>query len=316
MAPVATGLPVVMSPLMGAEDIGLLVGMFPLTVPAVFGRRGGTFHQMEVVDSGLQMGMSPPMVLAGIGRLQVMFLRMGAEDTGARERKTVAGESLGSNHPPTASHSMGFFRFRRSIKIAPGIRWNFGKKSSSVSFGGRGAHYTVGTSGSRATVGIPGTGLSYTETSAHSSQPSGKNSGCVGCLGQILLLLLLLGGISMCVRSDKQGSISNPTTSSNPPASSTPSPQSTPNSIATPPPFPERRYWPREVRLLKAVRFSGSVSGGTVQSTISAGTILPARLSADHQRVTVRMNDLTASIPLADTDFLKRADERKSRARD
>ena len=58
---------------------------------------------------------------------------------------------------------MGFFRFRRSIEIAPGIRWNFGKKSSSLSIGPRGAHYTVGTTGTRTTVGIPGTGLSYTE---------------------------------------------------------------------------------------------------------------------------------------------------------
>ena len=62
---------------------------------------------------------------------------------------------------------MGFYRFRRSIKLFPGVRWNIGKKSSSLSFGGRGAHYTVGTSGSRTTVGIPGTGLSYTDI--HSS---------------------------------------------------------------------------------------------------------------------------------------------------
>jgi len=58
---------------------------------------------------------------------------------------------------------MGFFRFRRSIKLFPGVRWNIGKKSSSLSIGGRGAHYTVGTSGSRTTIGIPGTGLSYTD---------------------------------------------------------------------------------------------------------------------------------------------------------
>jgi hypothetical protein len=58
---------------------------------------------------------------------------------------------------------MGFFRFRRSVKLFPGVRWNIGSKSSSLSFGGRGYHYTVGSSGSRTTVGIPGTGLSYTE---------------------------------------------------------------------------------------------------------------------------------------------------------
>ena len=58
---------------------------------------------------------------------------------------------------------MGFFRFRRSVKLFPGVRWNFGKKSTSLSIGPRGAHYTVGTAGSRTTVGIPGTGLSYTD---------------------------------------------------------------------------------------------------------------------------------------------------------
>ena len=64
---------------------------------------------------------------------------------------------------------MGFFRFRRSVKIFPGVRWNFGKKSTSLSIGGRGAHYTFGTAGSRTTVGIPGTGLSYTDIhSSHS----------------------------------------------------------------------------------------------------------------------------------------------------
>lgn len=57
---------------------------------------------------------------------------------------------------------MGFFRFRRSVKILPGIRLNIGKRSSSISLGGRGAHYTIGPSGNRTTVGLPGTGLSYT----------------------------------------------------------------------------------------------------------------------------------------------------------
>lgn len=69
---------------------------------------------------------------------------------------------------------MGFFRFRRSIKIAPGIRWNIGKKSTSVSLGGHGLTYTVGTKGSRTTIGLPGTGVSYTQIHASSkaSPPS------------------------------------------------------------------------------------------------------------------------------------------------
>ena len=54
------------------------------------------------------------------------------------------------------------FRFRRSIKILPGIRLNFGKRGISASIGVRGAHVTYGPTGTRTTVGLPGTGLSYT----------------------------------------------------------------------------------------------------------------------------------------------------------
>jgi len=54
-------------------------------------------------------------------------------------------------------------RFRRSWSVIPGIRFNLGLKTGSVSFGTRGLHYTVGPSGSRITAGIPGTGLFWTQ---------------------------------------------------------------------------------------------------------------------------------------------------------
>ena len=210
---------------------------------------------------------------------------------------------------------MGFFRFRRSFKIAPGIRWNLGKRSSSISFGGKGFHYTVGgPRGSRTTVGIPGTGLSYTETSGHSSRSPDGNTGCAGCLGQIILFILIVGGISMCTRSEKDTAAAKSKASPTATPQATQSATPTPAPTATPPPFPESRFWPKKVRLLKPVEFSGSVSGGTVHTTVSDGTILPANISQDHQSVEVRMNDLTATIPLADTDFLKRAALKKSRA--
>jgi hypothetical protein len=59
--------------------------------------------------------------------------------------------------------NMGFFRFRRSFGLLPGLRLNIGKRSASLSVGVRGAHVTFGKSGARTTVGLPGTGLSYTE---------------------------------------------------------------------------------------------------------------------------------------------------------
>jgi len=54
------------------------------------------------------------------------------------------------------------FRFRRSVKILPGIRLNFSRRGISTSIGVRGAHVTLGKNGVRTTVGLPGSGLSYT----------------------------------------------------------------------------------------------------------------------------------------------------------
>lgn len=69
------------------------------------------------------------------------------------------------------------FRFRKSFKIAPGIKVNFNKKSTGVTFGGKGFHYTVNSKGKRTTsVGIPGTGLSYTTSSGGSSKKQTKKS--------------------------------------------------------------------------------------------------------------------------------------------
>jgi hypothetical protein len=59
---------------------------------------------------------------------------------------------------------MGFFRIRRSIRLAPGVRLNLSKSGVSTSIGPRGATLNVGGKrGPRATVGVPGTGVSYTE---------------------------------------------------------------------------------------------------------------------------------------------------------
>ena len=96
------------------------------------------------------------------------------------------------------------FRFRKSVKIAPGIKLNLGKKSASVSFGGKGARYTVSSTGRKtASVGIPGTGISYSENvggsssrkSSHSTPKAGnnggKNGGCLFAALQWMLILML-----------------------------------------------------------------------------------------------------------------------------
>ena len=69
-------------------------------------------------------------------------------------------------------------RFRKSIKIAPGVKINLNKKSTSVTFGGKGAHYTASSTGKKtASVGIPGTGISYTKTTGQSSKQKKTSEG-------------------------------------------------------------------------------------------------------------------------------------------
>ena len=66
-------------------------------------------------------------------------------------------------------------RFRRSFKIAPGVRVNLNKKSASVSFGPKGLKHTVSTTGkSHTTVGVPGTGLSYTTSGGRPGSVPGR----------------------------------------------------------------------------------------------------------------------------------------------
>lgn len=67
-------------------------------------------------------------------------------------------------------------RFRKSIKVAPGVKLNLGKKSAGISVGTKGARYSVNSSGRRTTtVGIPGTGLSYQDISTKKKKTVNKS---------------------------------------------------------------------------------------------------------------------------------------------
>lgn len=67
---------------------------------------------------------------------------------------------------------MGYLRFWRRMKIAPGLTLNLSKSGGSLSLGSRGAKHTISSRGRRTTVGIPGTGLFYTTTG-----PKGRGTG-------------------------------------------------------------------------------------------------------------------------------------------
>lgn len=62
------------------------------------------------------------------------------------------------------------YRYHKSVKILPGVKINLNKKSTSITFGGKGFHHTISSTGKNTTtVGIPGTGLSYSKTSKSGS---------------------------------------------------------------------------------------------------------------------------------------------------
>lgn len=67
------------------------------------------------------------------------------------------------------------FNFRKSFKIAPGVKLNISKKGiSSLSVGGKGARVNLGKKGTRTTLSIPKTGLSHTSYTAYSKGNRGS----------------------------------------------------------------------------------------------------------------------------------------------
>jgi hypothetical protein len=86
------------------------------------------------------------------------------------------------------------WRFRRSVKIMPGVRLNFSNSGISTTLGGSPFSVNIGKRGVRRTLSIPGTGLYHTaELGAGSDTASDSIS--AGCLALVVAggLLLLLG---------------------------------------------------------------------------------------------------------------------------
>lgn len=68
------------------------------------------------------------------------------------------------------------WRFRKSIRILPGVKINLNKKSTSVTIGGKGAKKTISSTGRKTTtIGFSGTGVSYS-FAEKSTQPEKLSS--------------------------------------------------------------------------------------------------------------------------------------------
>jgi hypothetical protein len=94
------------------------------------------------------------------------------------------------------------FRFRRSLRLAPGIRINLSKTGASLSLGRRGATMNFSRRGTKATVGVPGTGISYS-TMLESGPPTalppddgnGRIVGFIVVAAFVLVVLLALATV-------------------------------------------------------------------------------------------------------------------------
>jgi hypothetical protein len=78
---------------------------------------------------------------------------------------------------------MGYFRFRKSLSVLPGVHVNLSKTGVSTSVGGHGATLNMGHGKRTVTLGLPGTGLSY-------------RAPVSGTLAMILVVVAALVGIA------------------------------------------------------------------------------------------------------------------------
>lgn len=87
------------------------------------------------------------------------------------------------------------FRFRKYIRLMPGLKINISKSGASATLGGKGAAVNVGKKGVRATVGLPGSGMSYTTKTLPLSGDAVKKDGWVW----LLLMISIVAVIAMVV---------------------------------------------------------------------------------------------------------------------
>jgi Protein of unknown function (DUF4236) len=87
-------------------------------------------------------------------------------------------------------------RFRKRIKIAPGIHINLSKSGISTSVGVKGASVTYGQGKKRTNLGIPGSGLSINTVERVERAQSAESNGQISTLeGAVVIVLKVIIGI-------------------------------------------------------------------------------------------------------------------------
>jgi hypothetical protein len=85
-------------------------------------------------------------------------------------------------------------RFRRSIKLLPGVHVNLGLHGAGLSVGPRGLHVGVNRRGMYTSAGIPGTGIYavHDYRSTPGEHPKAARNAGGGCLLLVLLIAALV----------------------------------------------------------------------------------------------------------------------------
>jgi hypothetical protein len=88
------------------------------------------------------------------------------------------------------------WRFRKSVKILPGVRLNFGKGGfTSTTLGGKWLKTNLSGRGTKHTFSVPGTGVSYQTDAKSRAQDNSASNGVnwvLILLGLVLVLVLLV----------------------------------------------------------------------------------------------------------------------------
>lgn len=112
------------------------------------------------------------------------------------------------------------WKYRKRIKIAPGVTINVSRSGESTTIGPKGASVNIGKNGTYLNTGIPGTGIydrkrigggtnrrssvmSTQGTSSGGNTSGYDNSGCFWFIGIAVVIMILLG--QMCLFMESNG---------------------------------------------------------------------------------------------------------------
>lgn len=83
------------------------------------------------------------------------------------------------------------FRFRKRIKLFPGVWFNLSKGGISTSIGGKGLTVNLKDGKTKTTASIPGTGLSYSETTGTPDDPAPTKAAIPGWFWALLIVAVV-----------------------------------------------------------------------------------------------------------------------------